>query len=296
MDAYVWVDAKTNPIVSRFWSNLETYYIDQDEDLLQAYLRARTSSRAIVLLCGGDDFVGRVATHVLLHEESSLATGLNFAPLWGANRFGVGQTLARHSGVPKDEKRARRLLDRMVTRQRLMSISTPTLRLTSSLSPSARLGFTAGFGDMVNVAHAHAEGSLTGLMSLARDVVQSTRVQDQAPKIAASSKVTFDSTAVDLSALTLVSSTPSSWFGVPMNSGGMSVRQADSLGQVAKWAAKAQVPLSRLRPDTQVSTVETIQWAGTQPYMLDSHVFEPGEYATSQLSLGPALRLVDWST
>lgn len=296
MDAYVWVDAKTNPAVSRFWSDLETYYIDQDDDLAQAYLRARASSRAIVLLCGDDDFVGRVATYALLREESSLATGLNFAPLWGQSRLDVSHTLARQSGVPRDEKRARRRLDRMITRQHLESIRTPTLRLTSTLSASARLGFTAGFGDIVGVASARAQGSwrgsLTGLASLARDVAQPA----DASTPDAASRVTFDSVPADLSAVTLISSTSSTWFGIPMGASGVSVRQADSLGEVAKWAARAQVPLSRLRADAQVSRVEIIQWSGAQPYMLDAQVFEPVEQVTCQLCVGPSLHLVDWST
>ena len=295
MDAYVWVDAHTNPTVSRQWSDLETYYIDQGEDLERAYLRARESSRAMVLLCGDDRFVARVATYVLLRHDPSMSTGLNFAPLW-TRGLGIAQTLARQSHIPRDDKRARRAFERLVSRQRLEPIRVPTLRLTSTLRASASLGFTAGFGESVAVAKAYAQqteqSGLSALATMARDAASGPKHTEDSDT---PQKVTFDAVAVALEPLTLVSATPQTWFGVPMGTSGLGVRQGESLAQLAKWAASAQVGLSRLRAGSQVSTVETIQWSGLQPYTLDGEVFEPAALETCQLSVGPTLRLVDWS-
>lgn len=197
---------------------------------------------------------------------------------------------------PLEPKSFRRLKSALIAgelNRRLL----PTLKVTSSADPSARLGFSFGAGLFYRLFEAYhragpsAVGAVTSTLGrVAREMLleSSGALEPVRARVAVDGRPRAEAIGY-----LLASSLKRSWLGLNLREEhDVSLRLGDSGTDLIREVAKARALPRFLRPRAGAEAFERIQIDWTGGYVLDGELFEPSMPYVIQVKAGPVAHFV----
>ena len=193
----------------------------------------------------------------------------------------------------KPKKRARRVIEG-ARKKKLEEKHLPTLRVTSSLEPHARLALDFGLGAIFDLQEAALRGQLAGAVQVGQMVARLADELINAPSTSPTggARIVVDGEPLAAPPAYMFASTlPTGLFGLAMSrEGGARLRRGEELGELAKDLARARAPLSMLRGEAP--RFERVLVDFEQRYLLDGELKTPSAPFVLQVEAGPRIKML----
>lgn len=264
-----------------------------DEPRLETMRRMLDQKVDVIAVAGGDRLIADILSVHRRHFRTHPTPLRLFA-------FDTGQltTVADHLGAPAMTAKSFRRLEGALRDGRLNRRLVPTLKVSSSASPAARLGFSFGAGLFYRLFEAYHRAGSSGVGTLVSTVRQFGRdmlVDAGKTFEPVRARVAIDGRPqAEAIGYLLASSLDVSWLGLGfLEDRKLSFRIGQTGGELVRTVAKTRATPKFLRSPTGAEAFDRIHIDFSGGYVLDGELFEPSKPYVVQVEQGPVAHFVN---